>query len=166
MLSGPFGAGKTTVARELVSRLQGPVSRIEGDIFWTFIANSGRHNRRENFGVIMRAMTAAAIPFARSGFTVLLDFSIPPFFLDTARKILKEVPLDYVVLRPSITVCIGRATERAEGKIADYEAHREFHALFDDAAAYTIADDEAEPAEMAEQICTGLKAGRFRVAVD
>ena len=46
------------------------------------------------FVVIMRAMTAAAIPFARSGYEVLIDFSIPPQFLETARKILKEVPLN------------------------------------------------------------------------
>jgi adenylylsulfate kinase-like enzyme len=94
ILSGPIGAGKTTVARELLALLPAPVSYIEGDTFWSFVAKAHSRDRREVFQVIMRAMTAAAIPFARSGYEVLIDFSIPPQFLETARKILKEVPLN------------------------------------------------------------------------
>ena len=33
MLSGPVGAGKTTVARELIAIMPGPLSYIEGDAF-------------------------------------------------------------------------------------------------------------------------------------
>src|SRR6202012_3633632 len=53
MLSGPIGAGKTTVARELISLLPGPISCIEGDMFWSFIAKSKSEDRRENFRIIM-----------------------------------------------------------------------------------------------------------------
>jgi len=35
------------------------------------------------------------------------------------------VPLDYVVLRPSETVCEARAASRTEGVIADYGPYRE-----------------------------------------
>ncbi len=104
ILSGPIGAGKTTVARELLALLPPPVSYIDGDTFWSFVAKPHSDDRREVFHVIMRAMTAAAIPFARSGYEVLIDFSIPPQFLGTARKIVKEVPLNYVLLRPSLSV--------------------------------------------------------------
>ena len=78
--------------------LPDPLSYIEGDRFWPFLTKTEKRSRSENFGVPMRSMTAAAVPFARSGFDVLLDFSIPPEFLTTARKILKEIPLDYIVL--------------------------------------------------------------------
>ena len=81
ILSGPVGAGKTTVARELLKLLPGEVSYIEGDTFWSFIAKTETRDRRANFRTIMRSMTAATIPFARSGFDVLLDFSVPPDFL-------------------------------------------------------------------------------------
>jgi len=56
MLSGPVGAGKTTVARELVSILPEPLSYIEGDTFWSFIKKSKGRDRRENFRTIMRAI--------------------------------------------------------------------------------------------------------------
>ena len=82
------------MARELLALLPAPVSYIEGDTFWSFVAKAHSRDRREVLQVIMRAMTAAAIPFARSGYEVLIDFSIPPQFLETARKILKEVPLN------------------------------------------------------------------------
>jgi uridine kinase len=36
-LSGPIGAGKTAVARELLHLLPAPLSYIEGDVFWSFI---------------------------------------------------------------------------------------------------------------------------------
>src|SRR5215467_12791080 len=91
-LSGPIGAGKTAVAQELVQLLPAPLSYIEGDTFWSFVNKSGERDMRDNFPVLVRSMTAAAIPFARSGFRVLIDFSTPPTFVDTARKILKEVP--------------------------------------------------------------------------
>lgn len=162
MLSGPVGAGKTTVARELIAQLPGAISYIEGDTFWSFIAKTEKRDHRENFPVIMRAMTAAALPFARSGFDVLLDFSIPPQFLPTARKILKEVDLDFVVLRPSLAVCEARAAGRSEGKIADYTAYREFYLLFDGAERYTICDDRADAMLLAMRIREGLTAGKFR----
>ena len=100
LLVGPIGAGKTSVAQALLPLLPAPLSYIEGDRFWSFISKEGERGLRDNFPVLVRSMTAAAVPFARSGFRVLIDFSIPPPFVDTARKILKEVPFDFVLLRP------------------------------------------------------------------
>lgn len=114
-LSGPIGAGKTVVAKALLPLLPAPLSYIEGDTFWSFIKKDGKRGMQENFPVLVRSMTAAAVPFARSGFRVLIDFSIPPTFVDTARKILKEVPFDFVLLRPSLQVCVERAAFAREG---------------------------------------------------
>lgn len=164
MLSGPIGSGKTTVARHLVCLLPGSLFYIEGDQFWSFIAKAEKLSGRENFGVIMRAMTAATVPFARSGYDVLLDFSIPPEFLSTARKILKEVPLDYVVLLPSEAVCAARAAARDEGRITDYTRYRDFYALFGGADRYTICNDEGDAPLVAAQIREGLNRGKFRVS--
>lgn len=54
--------------------------------------------------MLVRSMTAAALPLARSGFRVLINFSIPSAYVDTARKILKEVPFDFALLLPSLPI--------------------------------------------------------------
>jgi len=77
-LSGPIGAGKTTVAKALLPLLPAPLSYMEGDVFWSFIRKDGERGARDNFPMLVRSMTAAAVPFARAGFQVLIDFSIPP----------------------------------------------------------------------------------------
>ena len=129
-LSGPIGAGKTTVAQELIPLLPAPLSYIEGDIFWSFIQKEGAHVQRDSFPVLVRSMTAAAIPFARSGYRVLIDFSIPTGFLETARKILKEIPFDFVLLRPSLEVCVN-ARPRKVGAITDRDRIKNFYPLFE-----------------------------------
>lgn len=93
MLSGPVGAGKTTVAQQLMKISSAPLCYIEGDAFWSLFAKPDAGPGRERFRLLMRSLTAAAVPLARGGYEVLLDFSFPLDFLDTARKILKEIPL-------------------------------------------------------------------------
>src|SRR5580692_7552492 len=154
-LSGPIGAGKTAVAQELLQLLPAPLSYIEGDTFWSFIRKEGEHGLRDNFPVLVRSMTAAAIPFARSGFRVLIDFSIPPAYVETARKILKEVPFDFVLLRPSLEVCVRRAASREKGAITEYARLKNFYARFEDGTTEPICDDQADPASLAQRIAEG-----------
>jgi hypothetical protein len=85
-LSGPIGAGKTAVSKELIALWSGPLACIEGDQFWPFLVKRAEGDRRADFRVIMRAMTSAAGSLARTGYDVVLDFSIPPVFLPTAQK--------------------------------------------------------------------------------
>ena len=163
-LSGPIGAGKTAVAQELIRLLPEPLSYIEGDTFWSFIRKGGERGLRETFPVLVRSMTAAAVPLARSGFRVLIDFSIPPVYVDTARKILKELSFDFVLLRPSLQVCVERASSRATGAINDYAMMKDFYARFEEGSIEPICDDNADPASLAHRIAEGLNQGRFRVA--
>jgi AAA domain-containing protein len=165
ILSGPVGAGKSAVARELIASSPGPTVYIEGDAFWSFIAK-GAARTPKGFKMTMTAMTAAALPYALYGYEVILDFSIPPWFLDTARAIAepRKVPLDYVVLRPSEAVCAVRAAGRSEGAIADYARYRDLYSSFDGMERYTIQDDESDAAAIAKRIWEGLDAGVFRLS--
>lgn len=162
-LSGPIGAGKSTVAKALLPLLPAPLSYIEGDTFWAFIRKGGERGLQDNFPVLMRSMTAAALPFARSGFSVLIDFSIPPTFVDTARKILKEVPFDFVLLRPSFEVCAQRASSRKEGAIKNRAMMENFYAAFEEGTIEPICGDDTDPESLARRIASGLNEGRFRV---
>ena len=166
LLSGPVGAGKTTVARELVRLWPGPLVYIEGDTFWSFFVKAGSSGPTPaRFRVIMTAMTAAAVPFASSGFDVILDFSIPPACLKTARLVadVRQVPLDYVVLRPSEEVCAARASGRSEGAITDYSRYLEFYRDFDEMSAHCLSDDTLSAAAAAERILQGIRQGQFRL---
>jgi predicted kinase len=163
MLSGPVAAGKTTVARELVALSPAPLCFLEGDTFWPLFTKPGDKPVPERFRLLMRSMTAAAIPLARGGYEVLLDFSFPLNFLDTARKILKEVPLDFVVVRPSLAVCEQRAAARPEGQIADYAIYRDFYTMFEGLPHHEICDDEADAASIARRIRAGLDQGLYRL---
>ncbi|HZS48128.1 MAG TPA: hypothetical protein VFC63_23875 [Blastocatellia bacterium] len=163
ILSGPVGAGKTTIARKLIRMMPSPLSYIEGDTFWSFIAKSDGMEISDKFRVIVRSMTAAAIPFARSGFGVVLDFSIPPGFLVAARKIVKELPLNYVMLLPAESVCATRAASRREGAIEDYSRFQYLYSLFNAEERYIIRNDELDAATVAAQINEGLNNGRFIV---
>jgi chloramphenicol 3-O-phosphotransferase len=163
MLSGPVGAGKTTIARELVALSPAPLCYLEGDAFWPFFAKPDAKPIQDRFRLLMRSVTAAAVPMARGGYEVLLDFSFPLNFLETARKILKEIPLDLVVVRPSLAVCEQRAAARPEGKIADYSIYRDFYAMFKGLPRHEICDDEAAAVSVARQIRSGLDAGLYRL---
>ncbi len=167
LLSGPVGAGKSTVARELVASLPGPVACMEGDTFWSFFVGPAKKRGPRNFRTIMTSMTAAAVPYALSGHDVIVDFSIPPWFLDTARAIarVKNVPLDYVVIRPSESLCAARAASRSEGTIPDYTPYHDFYLDFEAAAASaSISDDHSDAATLAARIREGLAVGAFRIS--
>ena len=163
MLSGPVGAGKTTVARELIAISPAPLYYIEGDTFWSHFVHPDIEARKERFRLLMRSVTAASIPLARSGYQVLLDFSFPIVFLETARKILKDIPLDFVMLRPSLAACEQRAAARPKGKIADYSVYRDFYTMFEGLPQHEVGDVDANPTYIARRIRDGLDQGTFRL---
>jgi chloramphenicol 3-O-phosphotransferase len=163
VLSGPVGAGKTTVARELIANAPEGTAYLEGDAFWPFLVETKiGQSIQARFFMTMRAMFAAAWHYHRDDYRFLLDFSVPPDFLPGARKLLRDTPFDFVVLLPPLEVCAERAASRGEGTIADYAAYREFYADFDIDEPYVIRD-QLSAADMADLIRAEVAGGRFRV---
>ena len=166
LLSGPVAAGKTAIARELIKSAVHPTVYIEGDKFWFFIVKSDKAiTRTGNFKTIMMSMVAASVPYALSGYEVILDFSIPPWFLDTVRKIAepRKVPLEYIIIRPGENVCARRAASRKEGIISDYSQYHDFYLDFMEAGKYSICDDFSDPKSIADTINKRRSEGIFRL---
>lgn len=164
ILSGPVGSGKSTVARELIPLLPSPAAYLEGDKFWSFLVQGSRQGPTpESFRAIMASMTAAAVPLAAGGRHVLLDFSIPPWFLDTAKAIasVRNLPVHFVVLLPPETVCARRTATRSAGAVADYSRFRDLYHDFDEVGAHALTEHDRSPAETASAIMSGFAKGRF-----
>jgi cytidylate kinase len=171
LISGPPGAGKSTVAKHLASSSETPIAYIEGDTFWRFIAKSRDaatkgETRMQNGRIVVQAMVASALRFARGGYDTILDFTIGPWMLKPILPKLGETPLDFVVLCPSEAVCARRAAARAEGAMPDYAPYRELHGAFGKLGPFerhAIRSDTADAAELAAQIRAGLMTGAYRV---
>ena len=97
----------------------------------------------------------------RPGFRVLIDFSIPPTYVDTERTILKEVPFDFVLLQPSLEVCAERAGSRQEAAITDYVMLKNFYARLKEGTVEPTCDDHANPESLAHRIADGPNQGVF-----
>ena len=166
LLSGPPGAGKTTVAGELITISKGPMACIEGDKFWSFFAKDWENAEPgKNFKTLMISTITASLAYARAGYEVILDFSVPPWFLPAAYKIINDrgLTLHYIVLRPGREICAQRTAARVEGAVADYSRFGELYDSFDEATLYLISDNESSAAIVAAKIREGLDRGIFRV---
>jgi len=66
ILSGPIGAGKSSVFQALVGLWPAPLAYIEGDSFWPYLVKRREgDDRHEDFRALMRAMVGAASQLAR-----------------------------------------------------------------------------------------------------
>lgn len=167
LLSGPIGAGKSTVAQSLVSSSTLPTVYIDGDTFWHFIKSRGTEpispKSRAGVGrIVMKSMMLAALPYARGGFETIVDFTIGPWFLGLFKAWIKDTPVEYVLLCPSEEVCAERAGIRDVGAKHDRELYLAFNDL-GEFEKYAIRNDEASPPELAMQIREGIAAGIYKL---
>lgn len=164
LLSGPPAAGKSTVAKALALSAPGLAANIEGDKFWFFLAK-GKLDQGAHARIITRSMLLAARPYVRAGAEAIVDFTIGPWFLPSLRTVAGDVPIDFVVLCPSLEECTRRAAGRIEGAI-DYAPYRELHEAFGAVTGFEkhmITDNDLSAEQIAAKIRAGLGEGAYRL---
>jgi predicted kinase len=124
VLTGAPGAGKTTVARLLARGRDGAV-HIESDAFFRFIATGyiepWRPEAHEQNTKVMQIVGAAAVGYARAGYSTIIDgIVIPGWFLEPLRELITSAGFDvaYAILRPPLAVAAERAAHRDSDGLA------------------------------------------------
>jgi cytidylate kinase len=172
ILTGPPGAGKTTVAQLLATDAGRPTIHLTTDEFYRsirtgFIPPYLPEAQRQN-EVVVDAIVATVTTFARGGYDVVVDGIVGPWFLPPFRAAAGRdgLTMSYVVLRPDLDTTLARATERAGRELKDVTAITGLHTAFarlDDLDAHAIDTGHLDPEQTAAEVRRALATGAYRL---
>ena len=173
ILTGPPGAGKSTVARLLANASTRPIVHLHTDDFYAairkgFVAPHLPEAHAQNQTVI-GVIVEAALAYARGGYAVIVDGIVGPWFLDPFRAAAGRsgVVFDYVVLRPTAAVTLHRGVARSgEEALRDEEILNQMWKAFQNLGPLEshVLDSTASGAdETAVAVKSALETGRFRL---
>ncbi|MCR6488243.1 ATP-binding protein [Amycolatopsis sp. OK19-0408] len=136
ILTGPPGAGKSTVARLVAEDAPRPTVHLHTDSFYVWIKTGFvapyLPEAAEQNDVVLGVIAEAACGYARGGYDVVLDGVIGPWALEPFRDAAKrdDLPLFYVVLRPTLEVTLARGTAREGKELTEVEPIKGMHGAF------------------------------------
>lgn len=167
VVSGPPGAGKSTVAQSLVSSFE-PSALIAGDVFFGFLDRgyidpwtSAAHRQNE---LVMEAAAAATGRLVAGGYTVVYDGVVGPWFLDSFLAATGVDALNYVLLLPAQSVVLERVGSRSGHGFTDLDAARHMYEQFAaaDVALRHVVSAHVPPADIAATVLERLHQGGLR----
>jgi AAA domain len=172
IITGPPGAGKTTVAAALAARSARPAVHLHSDDFYGYIRSGYVEpylpRAHEQNRVVVGVLADAALGYAAGGYLVLLDGIIGPWFLGPFRDRGGRggVPLHYVVLRPDLAQTLRRARGRSERQLHESGPIRGLHQQFSqlgDLEAHGLDTSGLSAEQTIELVGTAMEAGRLRL---
>lgn len=163
-LTGAPGAGKTTVAEALASRVPAGV-HVPVDFFRKMVRAgyaSPHHWSAEverQYDLARRAAAATALTYATAGFVVVIDDIAPVGVVPIWRELLPGVELRFVLLDPGLDVALERNRARAVWTV-DEGVLRDLHQLLSAARSdhdwIVIDNTDLAPAAAADRILAAL----------
>lgn len=172
ILTGPPGAGKTTVAEFLATSASVPTVHLTTDLFYRsirtgFILPFRPEAQRQN-EVVIEAIAGTVATFARGGYDVVVDGIVGPWFLPPFRAVAEHdhLPVSYVVLRPSLDITLSRAKQRAGHELKDAAAITGLHAAFTQLGEledHAIDTGDLDADQATAEVRRVLASGRLRL---
>ncbi|MBQ2668063.1 MAG: AAA family ATPase [Clostridia bacterium] len=175
LISGPCGAGKTTISRLMVQNTDAPKAvHMHTDDFYTYIQKGYIPPWQDGSGdqndTVIRAAAACAETYAEGDYDVYVDGVIGPWFIAAWQDLVRKgVDVRYVVLRPDRDETVRRGLERearAEFPLTE-QVFTDMWEMFRDLGAfsvYAMNTGSQTAAESAACLKARLQNGEFRLS--
>lgn len=167
MITGPPGAGKSTVSGHLVELL-GPSAVIPADQFFGFLRNGAVSPWLPGAGAQNESVIAAAAAAAGRLSTycdVVYDGVVDVGFRESFLRWAGRSRMHYAVLMPPLDVCRARVRTRDGHGFVDLDATARMWRQFDQAdieSPCVFTDSELSPAEIAQLIAARVASGSLQ----